>query len=248
MEAACIPESVQVEESFDFKDDATFEAFVQHMLVHKQIVDGVDQASWSFHPLCGQLRNLWKRLSKQGIGSVAVATLSPAASAAGAVQQPASSCAESLSVVERDRLRRELEKKYTGALITERILPCMSLLNMIHAQKLQGAWEWISWKKLLSEQAACAVKGHRSCEAKDRFVEALVQGAGLCEEQWDKELPAAPFQVQALLQVRSFAFAMVGACHLGSWNLYVPKFMDFYTADPGEHFRFPTVQEAEQAD
>ena len=55
-------------------------------------------------------------------------------------------------------------------------------------------------------------------------------------------------QVQALLQVRSFAFAMVGACHLGSWNLYVHKFMDFYTADPGEHFRFPTVQEAEQAD
>jgi len=41
---------------------------------------------------------------------------------------------------------------------------------------------------------------------------------------------------------------MVGACHLGSWNLYVPKFMDFYTTDPGDHFRFPTVQEAEQAD
>ena len=168
MEAACIPEPVQVklkdagyvtEESFDFKDDATFEAFVQHMLVHKKIVDGVDQASWSFHPLCGQLRNLWKRLSKQGTGSVAVATLSPAASAAGVVQQLASSCAKSLSVVERDRLRRELEKKYTGALITERTLPCMSLLNMVHAQKLQGAWEWISWKKLLSEQAAVCSQG-----------------------------------------------------------------------------------------
>ena len=124
MEAACIPESVQVklkdagyvtEESFDFKDDATFEAFVQHMLVHKKLVDGVDQASWSFHPLCGQLRNLWKRLSKQGIGSVAVATLSPAASAAGVVQQLASSCAKSLSVVERDRLGRGgVEEIYRG--------------------------------------------------------------------------------------------------------------------------------------
>ena len=44
-------------------------------------------------------------------------------------------------------------------------------------------------------------------------MEALVQGAGLCEAQWDKELPAA-----------------------------------FFAADQGDHFRFPTVQEAEQAD
>ena len=76
----------------------------------------------------------------------------------------------------------------------------------------------------------------------------MAQGAGVLEEQWDQELSGAPFHVQSILQVRANCFAMVGACHLGSWQLYNNAFMDLYTQDVGENFRFPTVQEAEEAD
>ena len=41
---------------------------------------------------------------------------------------------------------------------------------------------------------------------------------------------------------------MVGAAHLGSWQLYNNKFLEYYTKDVGEHFRFPNVSEAEEAD
>ena len=50
----------------------------------------------------------------------------------------------------------------------------------------------------------------------------------------------SPFRVQGLLQVRAHAFAMVDACHLGSWALYIARFLEYYKADVGEHFRPPT--------
>ena len=54
------------------------------------------------------------------------------------------------------------------------------------------------------------------------------------------ELSPSPFRVQGLLQVRAHAFAMVDACHLGSWALYIARFLEYYKADVGEHFRPPT--------
>ena len=35
---------------------------------------------------------------------------------------------------------------------------------------------------------------------------------------------------------------------MGSWSLYISKFLELYAADVGEHFRPPTVQETEDAD
>lgn len=46
-------------DSFCFKDEATFEAFVKHLLLMEKVEIGVDESSWVFHPLCGKLKGLW---------------------------------------------------------------------------------------------------------------------------------------------------------------------------------------------
>ena len=70
--------------------------------------------------------------------------------------------------------------------------------------------------------------------------------AGAQTEQWDQELSPSPCRVQGLLQVRAHAFAMVDAFPLGSWALYIARFLEYYTADVRERFRAPAVAEAEE--
>ena len=142
----------------------------------------------------------------------------------------------------------QVEKKCSGTLVTLASLPSMTLLNQVKAQADSKSWDWIPWKKLLSEKMAAAMRGRRKPEPAEAFMEALACGAGFYEEQYDLELSSAPYQVLALLQVRSHAYAMLEACHLGSWALYNSRFMEYYTRDCGDHFRFLTVSEAEEAD
>lgn len=145
-------------------------------------------------------------------------------------------------------MRRDLEKNSSGMLITLGSLPSLPLSGRVKLQQESKAWDWIPWNKLLSEKAAAAVKGRRKVEPQAAFMEALASGAGFYEEQYDKELSSAPYQVQAVLQVRAHAYAMVKACHLGSWALYNTRFMEYYTREGGEHYRFLTAAEAEEAD
>jgi len=63
-----------------------------------------------------------------------------------------------------------------------------------------------------------------------------------------RELSGAPYAVQAILQVRANAYAMLGAAHLTSWAMYNARFLEYYTKDPGEHFRYMSVAEAEESD
>ena len=131
---------------------------------------------------------------------------------------------KTLTVVDRDEMRRDLEKKYTGVLVTLASLPSMSLLHTVKAQTDGKAWDWIPWKRLLSEKAAIAVK------------------------EWHRELFGAPYAVQAILQVRANAYVMLGAAHLTSWAMYNARFLEYYTKDPAEHFRYMSVAEAEESD
>ena len=54
--------------------------------------------------------------------------------------------------------------------------------------------------------------------------------------------------MQAILQVRANAYAMLGAAHLTSWAMYNARFLEYYTKDPAEHFRYMSVAEAEESD
>ena len=98
-------------------------------------------------------------------------------------------------------------------------------------------WEWLPWRRILSEEQLLEVKSRRSRS-----------GADAAPDEWDLEIAGAALRVQHLLETRSHAFAMVGACHLHSWVVYVKKFLSLYARKPSDMFRAPTVQEAAMAD
>lgn len=199
-------------DSFCFKDEATFEAFVKHLLPMEKVEIGVDESSWVFHPLCGKLKGLWRKVSvssDKGVTTVAVGDHSHRAHRATAEWET------------RDKMRCELEQNFTGALVSLSTLPSMSVLNAVHIQKQHSTWEWIGWEKLLNEKQWQAMKAGKAGDTKDRFIEALALGVGLVDDEWGRDLPAAPFQVQTMFQVRNFAYAMV------SLNMY----WEYYTAD-----------------
>ena len=64
----------------------------------------------------------------------------------------------------RDFLKRNLEKKCSGTLVTLASLPSMTLLNQVKAQADSKSWDWIPWKKLLTEKMAAAMRGRRKPE------------------------------------------------------------------------------------
>ena len=149
-----------------------------------------------------------------------------------------------LTVADRDRPRRELEKKYTGCLVELETLPPMSFLNMVKNQHDNKAGDWVPWNKVLSEKVASAVKERKPLA---QSLEGLML-ANCQEDILDRDISNAPYPIMQLLQVRAHAYAMVGSGHPGSWALYNSRFMKFYTNEPGPHFRFCTAQEAEEAD
>ena len=146
--AAKIPDAVQEKlialgyessEAFQFKDEGVLEAFLQHFLVTEKAVDNASETTWAFHPLVGKFKALWKNIMASRKSAPA-----PTADVDTAAQLNGNSglvtalvgCNQSLSVV--DPMRRDLEKKYTGTVLTLSSLPSMSLLNTIHAQKVRG--------------------------------------------------------------------------------------------------------------
>ena len=260
LDAAMVPEAASTklvalgygtQEAFQFEDAETFKAFAKHFLLQHLKPEGVTADTWSFHPMVGVLRALWLKVKRpdSNAASAPDTSLSLAVPAfSGGLAGALVGHGKGNTVADRDVMRRKLEQKCSGSLITLASLPSMALLSRVKAQQESKAWEWISWKKLLSEKAVTAVKGRRKAGPQDSFMEALACGAGFFEEQYDKEISGAPFQVQALLQVRAHAYSMVNASHLGSWALYNTHFMEYYTQECGDHYRFLTAAEAEEAD
>lgn len=163
----------------------------------------------------------WKAFglsSDKGVTAVAVPAPSATTATAHTVQQLSGKSLtigdRDKTIGDRDKMRRELEQNFTGALVSLSTLPSMSVLNAARIQKQQSTWEWIAWKKLLSEKQWQAMKARKAGDTEDRFIEALALGVGLEDDEWGRDLPAAPFQVQTMFQARNFAYAMV------SLNMY----------------------------
>ena len=57
---------------------------------------------------------------------------------------------QAITVAERDAMRRSLENKCAGTLVTLAALHSIPLLQRVKAQQDSKAWDWISWKRLLS--------------------------------------------------------------------------------------------------
>lgn len=206
----------------------------------------MDPEDWGTSPTAAKIRIFWRKLSASGGGKAEPSSglasglsIVPFNSATGA----------KLSTADRDKLRRTLESKYSSAVVTADTLPAMSYLQAVHQQVAGKQWEWLPWKRILSEEQSLAVRGRsKQGTAGLDGLSVWAAAVGLQTEEWDLELGASAMRVQQLLETRAFAHAMVGAGHLHSWVVYTKKLLQFYCKKSSEYFRPPNVLEAEASD
>lgn len=228
-----------------FLDTAALERFIKHFLTVLKATGEVVGDMWDIHPVAGKLRGVWSKC-RPTTETVSVKQSSQALAVPGLLcSQP-----QKLQAADRCRLKKELESMYSSAVITPATMPALSLLQTVHLQVESKNWEWLPWKRLLSEDALLEMKGRRSQASGNelQLVQALECAAGVYREEWDLDLGPSAMRVQHLLETRSHAYVMCGAGHLGHWNVYVKKFMGYYCKRPSDGFRPPSVQEAEAAD
>ena len=196
--------------SFNFESEEVFKAFGKHALVTKKLVAGVSESDWTFHPMLGKLRQVWQACRPAQVAPAVTALALPQPGQPGVLAAlGASSSPAKLTVAHRDKMRRDLEAKYTGLYVTEASLPSVSLLQLVQNQCTQKAWEWLPWKKLLSEKAALELHSRRPRSAKeDAFEQLLLNAGGGFDEEWDMDLSPSPFRLQQMLTVRGHAYAM----------------------------------------
>ena len=211
----------------------------------------LDFSSTGVHYLFVQVCFFWHQCAPTPVDSTPGPAASPTALALPSpgqlgVGDPSACVGHRLNVSQRDRMRRDLESKYTGLYVTESTLPSMPFLQTIQTQANQKAGEWLPWRKVLSERATLDARGHKQRSSREEALDKLLGGPA--EEELEQELSPSPFRLQTLLTVRGHAYAMCGAGHLGSWSLHVSRFLEFYAATVGEHFRPPNLAEAEEAE
>ena len=161
---------------------------------------------------------------------------------------PFASPQSKVSANERDAWRRQIETDYPSAVITPETLPSLGFLQLVRQQCAGSQWEWIAWKRVLSEEQVLEVRGRKNSSGYGEFLDLFAVAAGIQHEEWDMDLGASALRVQNLLDTRAHAYVMCGSGHLHPWSVYTKRFIHFYTKKPGEHFRPPSIQEAEAAD
>ena len=154
-----------------------------------------------------------------------------------------------LNTAERDKLRRAFEKSYSGVVLCASTLPGLGFLQCVQAAS--KSWEWLGWKRILSEEHVGQTRERKRGNQSLDVVDLLAHAAGLVHDELDVDLGVSAYRVEKLLSVCSHAYCMCGAGHLSSWtlySLYIQAFMALYTKKPPKGFRAPNIQEAEEAD
>jgi hypothetical protein len=156
-----------------------------------------------------------------------------------------------LDTGDREKMKKETENKFSGVLLRMDILPYMPLLNAVQLQVSRKAWEFIPWKKLLSEGRVVEVRKQKQESAEKNFelLTVMARAAGVHEEEsWESAPSGSHERVRDLLSTRAAAYAMTGACHWCSWTYYIDRFLQFYKKKSSSGHRGPSVEEAEEAD
>ena len=227
-----------------FRKECDLDAWIKSLLVTESNPVAAED-SWNVRPVAGMIRRLWLDAcgqSSSGVGVEAKQQSTPASLSL----LPLSGSGQRLDAAERDKLRKMFEGNYPRTVINGATLPCLGFLSCVKAQCSARAWEWIPWKKGLSEGDSLAVKSRKGKSGD--LLEIMSQAAGLGQDEWDLDLSNAPLRVTSILTVRAHAYCMCGVGHLSSWMQYVQKFVSHYTKPAGDGFRMPTAIEAEMAD
>ena len=215
---------------FSFLSADSLEKFAKTLLVKTKLVDNAGSDEADIHPALGALRAVHASLHSPACQPVEKvpeiqSTLLSTSMHAGRMHGG-----------DREELRKQFAADYPGAGLNERVLPSLQYLHTIKQQCAQKAWEWLPWRKVLSEEQAMRLKEKRSA-SKLEMVDLLAHASGIWEESMEN-----------LLLVRAHAFAFCGHGHMNLWWAYVDAFISAYTRSPPDGFRQPAFQEAEEAD
>lgn len=118
----------------------------------------------------------------------------------------------------------------------------------IQRQCQQKAWSWVPWRRVLSEAALLDMQSRKASAKKRDFAEVVAKVAGLCCEEKDAEISGSPRRIFQLLCTRAHAYVLCGGGRLHAWMCFVNRFIVHYSRRPGNGWRGPTPQEAEEAD
>ena len=193
--------------------------------------------TWKFHPVLGSLRALWVKARASiaagplpAAGSLPPAPFPPAAPALNASSLLSLGVPQQrLNTAERDKLKRAFEKSYSGVVLAPSTLPGLSFLQCAQSQCASKSWEWLCWKRVLSEENVGQIKDRKRGSQPLEVADLLAHAAGLVHDELDIDLGGSAYRVEKLLTVRSHAYCMCGAGHLSSWGLYTQAFMALYT-------------------
>ena len=253
LEKAGVPAAVQkliIEQGYDsaavfhnaFVNGAALEGWLVRIQKDIEAYKNLNTEEWATHPVAAKLRILWK-----GLGSEQAATGTPVSSLALAVKQNLAPA--KLSTSDRDRLRKEVEKRFPSHVFGADTLPSMPFLQLIHSQCLGQHWEWVPWRRIMSEALSQESRAQRSVSSEADLLSSVADSMGvLKEERPMQEAVSSAYRIQCLLDTRGNAYAMCKAAHLGTWAMYTKKFLLYYTKKHAAGQRGPNGVEAEEAD
>ena len=156
------------------------------------------EEDWSFHPAAGALRRIREKsmVTHQPAAAVAAGVPPGSSNLLPLVQPLVANC--KLNDAERERLIKEFGKKYPGVCLAPSVLPSLGYLQLVQAQCTGASWGWHPWRKILSEAAVGEVQSRKGYQKRE-MVDLVAEAAGLCSDEWDQELQAAPMKVFQLL-------------------------------------------------
>ena len=247
MKAAGIAESLCnfiVQQGYDsdavfghaFLDTKAFENWLGRIQPKLDEYKSLSADDWVTHPMAAKLRILWKNVSGP-----------PPAASAPALVAKAPQPLSKLTTTERERMRKEVESTYTGHVFSAETLPSMIFLQIIHNQCAGKNWEWVPWKRILSDAISQEVRANKNQVHTD-LLAIVADSMGVAKEERAIEGLSSAYRIQCLLETRGNAYIMCKAAHLGSWTTYTKKFMVYYTRKHPDFMRGPTGAEAEEAD
>ena len=131
-----------------------------------------------------------------------------------------------LSTSDRDRLRKEVEKRFPSHVFGPDTLPSMPFLQLIHSQCLGQHWEWVPWRRIMSEAGSQESRAQRTMGSEADLLSIVADSMGVLKEERPlQEAVNSAYRIQCLLDTRGNAYAMCRAAHLGTWAMYTKKFL-----------------------
>ena len=203
---------------YAFTDSSSLEAWLTRFQSKCEAFKDLPPAGWSWHPVAAKCRLLWQQVSKPAPPPAQEASVSTAA--------PLPACTK-LSSTDRDRMRKEVEAKYAAHVFCLDTLPSMGLLQTVKQQCVGKRWEWIPWKRILSEAVSQEARARRAVDSHNDLLQVVADSMGVLREERGPDNVQSAFRIQCLLETRANAFAMCGAS--SSRTLCNKTFLVFYT-------------------